>query len=94
MHYADLLDEDAATQAGPPMEGCDEGEDSSRVPSACPLDLLGTFCRLMAVQGWDVSASRMLSDRDHALWQLARARTSDDEELHRLASQLFRWITR
>lgn len=76
----------------PPMETCDEGEDLVLPPRDCPLDLLGSFSLLMAAQGRRVSTTRMLVDRNHAMWLLARARTSDDQELRRVAARLFTWF--
>lgn len=78
--------------AEPPMETCDEGEDLALAPRECPLDLLGSFSLLMAAQGRPVSTTRMLTDRNHAMWQLARARTCEDEELRRIAARLFAWF--
>ncbi len=92
MRHADPLAEGPGVETEPPMETCDEGDAGELLPQACPLDLLGAFCLLMAAQGRRVSATRMLTDRDHAMWQLARARTSQDEELRRLATRLFVWI--
>lgn len=94
MRHADPLAERPGIEAEPPMETCDEGEDLELLPQTCPLELLDRFCRRMAAHGRSVSPDRMLVHRDHAMWQLARAHTSGDEELRRLAAQLFAWFGR
>jgi hypothetical protein len=96
MRYADPVADwsDEQANAEPPMETGDDGDDLALYPRECPVELLGVFCLLMAAQGRTVSSTRMLVDRNHAMWQLARARTSDDDSLRRLAARLFVWFER
>lgn len=55
-----------------------------------PRDLLQDFCLRMSARGMCVSQAMMLCDRRYALQQLAHAHSLGDDELRRLAVELFR----
>jgi len=91
MRHDIIETEHAGTPGGLSMEACDDADGplrQARDPSAC----IAQFCRLMVLQGRVVSPALMRADREYALWQLARARAADDEQLHSLAGQLFTWL--
>jgi hypothetical protein len=58
----------------------------------CPTELLGTFTLLMAGHGRCVSADMMLGDREYAMWQLARAHSSSDDQLRAVSVRLFSYF--
>jgi hypothetical protein len=64
----------------------------SQHPRYWPSDLLYSFTLQMAANGFCVSASMMLGDRQYALDQLALAHTLDDEGLRLLAMKLFTYF--
>ncbi|MEJ7929246.1 hypothetical protein WG922_04595 [Ramlibacter sp. AN1015] len=54
--------------------------------------LLDQFAARMAEHGRAVHCAEMRNDREYALWQIARARATDDEALRSVAARLFaRW---
>ncbi|TFY98940.1 hypothetical protein [Ramlibacter humi] len=71
------------------LEASDDFDLPARSSHYCPVELLGTFTLLMAGHGRCVSSSMMLGDREYAMWQLARAQTLPDDELHQVAARLF-----
>ncbi len=83
----------AARAASPEvsLEACDDA-DGPPEPASRPVAGIGRFCQLMIGQGSILSPSLMFSDREYALWQLARAGAADDPELRTLAMQLFAWF--
>jgi hypothetical protein len=64
----------------------------SQHPRYWPSDLLYSFTLQMSANGFCVSASMMLGDRQYALEQLAHAHTLDDDGLRLLAVKLFTYF--
>lgn len=64
----------------------------SQHPRYWPSDLLYSFTLQMAANGFCVSASMMLGDREYALEQLSLAHTLNDEALRQLAVKLFTYF--
>ncbi len=71
------------------LEASDDYDDLGDASRYCPTELLGTFTLLMAGQGRRVSSDMMLSDREYAMWQLARAHSMADDQLRSIAVRLF-----
>ena len=65
-------------------------EPGAGAPMRVDLWTLSRFKQLMAVEGWPVQAARMIFDRIYAHERLAFAHTSANEDLRRLAMELFR----
>jgi hypothetical protein len=79
-------------EASPSLDASDDFEEPFSSTRYCPTTLLGTFTLLMAGHGRCVNSSMMLGDREYAMWQLARAQTLPDDELHRVAVRLFAYF--
>jgi hypothetical protein len=72
------------------LEACDEGANALAGPDLVQLGpLLDEFRLLMADHGHQVRVDLMRRDREYAMWQLARARTTGDPVLRELACRLF-----
>jgi hypothetical protein len=76
----------------PSLDASDDFDVPSPTTRYCPTALLGTFTLLMAGHGRCVNSSMMLGDREYAMWQLARAQTLPDDELHSIALRLFAYF--
>ena len=83
------LEKEAREEQATSLDASDEFEPPASSSHYCPTELLGSFTLLMAGHGRCVSSSMMLGDREYAMWQLARARATDDPPLHRVAAQVF-----
>ena len=92
MNPVAIAERPAADAQAESLEACDEFDLPQRSMRYCPTELLGTFTLLMAGHGRCVSAAMMLGDREYAMWQLARAQTMTDPELHRVAHRLFSYF--
>lgn len=79
--------------SGPPeasLESCDEAAEATpRQRGECPAQLLDEFVHRMADHGRSIQGDLMQADPEYAMWQLARARTTDDAPLRQVAAQLF-----
>ncbi|MBL0420766.1 hypothetical protein JI739_10460 [Ramlibacter sp. AW1] len=71
------------------IEPCDEAALEAPCWSDCPVALLVRFRQGMASHGRAVRVDLMRQDRAYAIWQLARARSTEDAQLRDLAAQLF-----
>lgn len=72
------------------LEACDESANLPAGPDLVELgSLLDEFRLLMADHGHQVRPDLMRRDREYALWQLARARTTGDPVLRELACRVF-----
>jgi hypothetical protein len=58
----------------------------------CPTRLLARFALLMAGHGRCVSTDMMLGDREYAMWQIACARATEDDELDAVAQKLLAYF--
>jgi hypothetical protein len=76
----------------PSLDSSDEFEELADPTPYRSMRLLAAFSLLMAGQGYCVSTAMMLGDRQYAMWQLARAHTTDDEELRSIAGMLFSYL--
>lgn len=90
MRYA-TIEPETTDAPGLSMEACDDA-DAPPPHASDPSARIARFCLLMVAQGRVVSPALMVSDREYAMWQLARARAADDAQLRRLAGQLFTWL--
>lgn len=91
-YHTEAVLEAPSAERAPSLEACDDFDSPAPSMRYCPTQLLGTFTLLMAGHGRCVSSSMMLGDREYAMWQLARAQTLPDEDLHRVASRLFAYF--
>ncbi|MES2483847.1 MAG: hypothetical protein V4609_17820 [Pseudomonadota bacterium] len=87
----DTIELESTDAAGLSLEACDDAEGPPPHDSD-PSARIARFCQLMLAQGRVVTPAVMLADREYAMWQLARARASDDAQLRGLAGQLFTWL--
>jgi len=87
----DIIELESADATGLSLEACDDA-DGPPPHATDPAVRIARFCQLMSGQGRVVSPAVMLADREYAMWQLARARASDDAQLRGLAGQLFTWL--
>lgn len=72
------------------LEACDESANALAGPDLVELgSLLEEFRLLMADHGHQVRSDLMRRDREYAMWQLARARTTGDPVLRELACRVF-----
>lgn len=71
------------------LEACDESAVDAPRREDCPTVLLERFGDRMAEHGRTILPAVMLADREYAMWQLARARMTEDAELRQLAAELF-----
>jgi hypothetical protein len=90
-HFEHSLQADMA-DTSPSLDASDDFEVPASSTRYCPTALLGTFTLLMAGHGRCVNSSMMLGDREYAMWQLARAQTLPDDELHAIALRLFAYF--
>jgi hypothetical protein len=74
------------------LEASDDLHAYGGSPRYCPTELLASFALLMAGHGRCVITDMMLGDREYAMWQLACARATDDEELVAVATRLFSYF--
>jgi hypothetical protein len=92
MNPAEIAERPVAEGPAESLESCDDFDLPQPSSRYCPTELLGTFTLLMAGHGRCVSSAMMLGDREYAMWQLARAQTLPDDELHRVAHRLFSYF--
>ena len=82
MHTVDNDPHSAADEASSPT--------APRAPvMPLPIIAMANFRRLMSREGWVVDLARMCVDRQYAFDCLARAHTSSQERLRRVALELF-----
>jgi hypothetical protein len=91
-HARSVVPDSGAALADRSLEASDDYQDPSASPRYCPTGLLATFTLLMAGRGRCVNTDMMLGDREYAMWQLACARASDDDELRSVATRLFSYF--